>query len=384
VKVLILDTCYAPFLEATYRRIPDLASRPYADQLKELLAQAFGTADFYSRRLREIGVDAVDVIANCSPLQRRWAQEHRRHASWTGSLWWAMRHTVARLGGMRGEAAANMRGHAEAIVLAQIRAFAPDVLYCHNLSFLSPSALVEAKRHTRLVVGQIASPLPDPEFLVGYDLILTSFPHYVPRLRALGMASQYFRIGFEPRVLERLGPVRRYRPVTFVGGISAAHATRMHLLDVLARRLPLEVFGYGAETLDPRSAIRRRHCGEVWGLDMYRVLAESHITLNYHIDVAEGYANNMRLYEATGCGALLVTDAKKNLGDLFRVGEEVLAYCDADEAVALVERYLADAEAREAIAQAGQRRTLSEHTYERLMKELVDIIDRMLATRIVA
>ena len=76
VKVLILDTYYPAFVQATYRQTPDLASRAYADQLDRLLAQAFGTADFYSRRLCEMGVDAVNVIGNCAPLQLRWADEN--------------------------------------------------------------------------------------------------------------------------------------------------------------------------------------------------------------------------------------------------------------------------------------------------------------------
>jgi len=34
----------------------------------------------------------------------------------------------------------------------------------------------------------------------------------------------------------------------------------------------------------------------------------------------------MRLYEATGAVFLLITDQKDNLGELFEVGKEVLAY----------------------------------------------------------
>ena len=373
MKVLILDTYYSGFLGTTYRRDSTLAALPYAEQRDALLGLAFGTADFYSRRLRELGVDAIDVIGNCAPLQWQWAREHgAARGSWRRRL----RDAVGVMRGV-GRAVASPK-EAETLVIEQVRAFAPDVLYCQNLSFLSPPALAEAKRHARLTVGQIASPLPPREFLIGYDLIVTSFPHFVPRLRALGVPSEYLRIGFEPRVLERLGPVPRSRPVTFVGGLSPAHARGNRLLEALAHRIPLDVFGYGVETLPQDSAVRRRHCGEAWGLDMYRVLAESRITINRHIDVAEDNANNMRLYEATGTGALLVTDAKSNLGDLFRIGEEVLQYRDEDEAVALVERYLADADGRDRIARAGQRRTLTEHTYERRMQELLVILEQAL------
>jgi hypothetical protein len=42
---------------------------------------------------------------------------------------------------------------------------------------------------------------------------------------------------------------------------------------------------------------------------MYRVLECSKIVINHHGDVAP-WANNLRLFEATGTGALLLTDWK--------------------------------------------------------------------------
>jgi hypothetical protein len=48
------------------------------------------------------------------------------------------------------------------------------------------------------------------------------------------------------------------------------------------------------------------------------------VALNRHIAAAEGHANNMRLYEATGVGTCLLTDRGSNLGELFEVGREVI------------------------------------------------------------
>ena len=134
----------------------------------------------------------------------------------------------------------------------------------------------------------------------------------------------------------------------------------------------------GADSLDADSPIRARHHGEVWGLDMYRALARSRITLNRHINVAENYANNMRLYEATGVGALLLTDRKDNLGELFEIGKEVVAYSSSEEAAELIRYYLAHPDEAQAIARAGQARTLREHTYRQRMEELVPILQRHL------
>jgi hypothetical protein len=265
--------------------------------------------------------------------------------------------------------------------LAQIKAFRPDVLYCQNLSFFPAKALAAIREHVRLIVGQIACPLPSRSFLEGYDLILTSFPHFVDRLRNQGVGSEYFRIGFDPKVLELLGEIGKDINVSFVGGISRHHDKAIPLLERLARETDMQFFGYGAESLDRSSPIVQRHRGEVWGLDMYRTLSRSRITLNRHINVAENYANNMRLYEATGVGTMLLTDCKDNLGDLFEIGREVVSYKSPDEAIALIKYYAEHVEEAAAIARAGQERTLREHTYAHRMEELLPILRTWLGKR---
>ena len=341
----------------------------YSTQRDLLLDQRFGTSDYYSRHLNVLGCEAQDVIANCVLLQTRWAQE-AGISVFSPFLGISPRlyrlpivgHLLARLPGL------------QQLVLEQIRQIKPDVLYCQDINFLTPGALHTLSKSVPLIVGQIASPLPPATFCRGYNLILTSFPHFVPRLRAMGVASEFFRIGFDRSALERLGTITKDIPVSFVGGIGRHHGEAIPTLEHLARNTPIEFFGYGIDNLEQQSPIRLRHHGEVWGLDMYRTLARSRITLNRHISVAENNANNMRLYEATGVGTLLLTDKKDNLGDLFEIDKEVLAYESPEEATELITYYLDHPAEAEAIAQAGQARTMSSHTYEARMHELLPIL----------
>ena len=99
------------------------------------------------------------------------------------------------------------------------------------------------------------------------------------------------------------------------------------------------------------------------------------MNISCHIDIAP-YANNMRLYEATGVGALLITDYRDNLRTLFEPGKEVVAYSSAEECAELINYYLENEEERKAIARAGQERTLTEHTYYERIKQLVDIVHK--------
>jgi spore maturation protein CgeB len=75
-------------------------------------------------------------------------------------------------------------------------------------------------------------------------------------------------------------------------------------------------------------------------------------------------------------GALLLTDAKRNLGELFEPGREVVAYRSEDELVELALYYLDHEDERQEISVAGQRRTLAQHTYADRMRELVDLLAR--------
>ena len=77
-------------------------------------------------------------------------------------------------------------------------------------------------------------------------------------------------------------------------------------------------------------------------------------------------------------GTLLVTDAKRNLGELFDVGTQVVSYDEPDDLIRKIEYFLAHEDERREIAAAGQRRTLDEHTYAHRMRELVEILSRRL------
>ena len=376
MRIVLVDTYYKRFLTKHYADHPSLESERFETQRKSLIDARFGTSDFYSKHLNDLGCEAFDLIANCAPLQSAWLNENGFGSS---SLTFAVPHRFYRLP-IVGSVLAALPGFLE-VAMAQIKSLKPDILYCHDLSFFPKSALNELKRHVRLIVGQIAYHLPPRSFLQGYDHILTSFPHFVPQIAAGGISSEYFRLGFDPRVVGLFEGVSRDIDVSFVGGLGRSHKDAVPLLERLSRETPIRIFGYGAEDLPASSPILRRYEKEVWGLEMYRVLARSKITVNRHIGIAQNYANNMRLYEATGMGALLLTDKKDNLKDLFEPGQEVETYSDPEEAVEKIDALLRHPERLAKIAAAGMARTLREHTYRARMKELLDILSRHLRAK---
>jgi hypothetical protein len=109
----------------------------------------------------------------------------------------------------------------------------------------------------------------------------------------------------------------------------------------------------------------RANRGPLFGLPMYRFMANSGVILNMHIDAAKGQASNMRLFEATGVGACLLTDWQSDLSNYFEPDVEVATYRNSRELVERARHLLNSPLEREEIARAGQRRTLRDHTFRR-------------------
>jgi spore maturation protein CgeB len=379
VRVAIVNSYYPAYLRHIYGADPGLASLAYQEQHEALMSQLFAQADAYSRGLREHGVEAIDLVMNCEPLQLQWLKEHRAGLRWRR----AASSVLRRIPGGAREGIHRRLLHRR-IVRAQVEWFEADVVLIHPLTLWSPPELKGLRRPGRLIVGQIASGPPPDELLREFDLLLSSFPHFVERFRALGIDSEYLAHFFNSRAGETLetagslGDDRRI-DVSFIGGVNpAGHRAGTAILEEVCRRLPVEIWGYGGEALPVGSTVRSRFRGELWGIDMYRVLAQSKIALNRHVDAASGYANNMRLFEATGMGALLITEEAPNLDQLFKPDVEVATYRDADELIAKIRYYLADDVERRQVAAAGQRRTLRNHTERQRMGELSSILTRRL------
>lgn len=347
---LFLNTYYSGFLLNQYRKCPELESHSYIAQKQSLNGEFFGDSTFYSEGLRQAGWQVEDLIINCGPLQQAWAKEHK----------------IEYANGL-------------SVAIEQIATMKPDVVYIQDLQAVDSKFLHVIRPMVRLIAGQIATPIGAAIPFDYYDIIFSSFPHYVATFREMGLTSYYQPLAFDPRVLERITiPNYHDRPIgcSFVGGISSLHVESYRLLEMLAEKTPIDFWGYGADTLPDTSMVHNRHHGEAWGKEMFQVIANSRMTVNRHGEVAENYANNMRLFEATGCGALLITDYKDNLYELFEIGTEVVVYRSAEECAELVNYYLAHPDEAEAIALAGQRRTLRAHSYTLRMQKTAEVLER--------
>ncbi len=402
LRFLILNADYPEFLFRLYTQHPGLERQPFAEQMRVRMETQFGMADFYSYNLRQQGHQAWDIQVNNEFMQKAWAHEHGLRVEEATSLpprlqsrfqmlrWLAARtplHRLKPLFPLFRHALRLLRRPPSwyyEILAAQIKHYQPDVLLNQEMDSISPRFLREMKAYARLLVGQhAATRLSGAEDYSGYDLVISSFPPTVDYFRQRGIPAELSRLAFEPRVLSGLEGEEKTFDLTFVGSFYLVHSSRIALLETLCANFPqMRIWGPEIDQVARHSPIRQCYVGEAWGREMYQILRRSKITFNHHGDVLP-YANNMRLYEATGVGTLLLTDWKPNLHEVFEPGREVVAYRTAAECVELIRYYLQHEDEREEIAQAGWQRTLREHTYAHRVGELVELVGRHLENRAV-
>lgn len=374
MRVLILNTDYEAFLDDLYAENPGLADRSYDQQMAVRNASLFGAADFYSEGLRSNAVEAADIHLNNRAMQLRWAAEHgvtipAAERSEPKRVAGRLRRLFGGSKGLNPQLAA-MPGWTRSVMIAQIEAFRPDVILNQAMHFVGAESLRSFAGEHCLLVGQIAAPWHAPEDDLAYDLIVTSLPNFVQQFERRGISTFYNQLGFAPSVLASVPETARDLAVTFVGTLSSHHAERIRLLENLAGRTSLNIWGTGIEEVSEDSPIRGCYRGQAWGREMFAIFRRSQIVINQHIGIAGHFANNMRLYEATGCGAALVTDRKANLPELFDVGSEVVDYGDVEECLAQIEDLLDTPDRCAAIGSKGQARTCSGHTYVQRTAEL--------------
>ena len=81
---------------------------------------------------------------------------------------------------------------------------------------------------------------------------------------------------------------------------------------------------------------------------------------------------NCRTFELCGFGVFQLTDFRKDLINLYNIGEEVVVYENMDDLANKVAYYLKNDAEREKIAIAGMTRTIKDHTYQKRIKYVIE------------
>jgi len=151
-------------------------------------------------------------------------------------------------------------------------------------------------------------------------------------------------------------------------GSGALDARLRHALDIQRHATPQ------ADAAE-RAPLIERHPDRchppVYGAAMFELLGRATGMLHHEVF---GNAASLRMFETTGMGATLITNAVEGLDELFVPGREVLTYRTVDEAIETVRAVVEDPRHARDVAAAGRERTLRDHTVTSRAAQLAVIL----------
>jgi spore maturation protein CgeB len=175
----------------------------------------------------------------------------------------------------------------------------------------------------------------------------------------------------DPSLYRPTGAVRRW-DIGYIGTYSSDRQSTLECLLVdVARRCPDRRFivagaQFPAEISWPGNVDRLEHLAPHEHADFYSSLGWA-LNVTRAEMVRSGYSPSVRLFEATACGAPVISDEWPGMGEVFAPGREVLiAHC-AEEVMAILDL---PEPRRQEIAAAGRARTLAEHVAEQRATQL--------------
>lgn len=215
--------------------------------------------------------------------------------------------------------------------------------------------------------------------------LVTSFAviqkeEWIPRLEGRGLSNVLYlptaadSTIFRPEPVPGEDPVRFSAPLAFMG---AGYYNRQHFLRHLSD-LGLGIWGADWEITDPLGPYLRAAGKRILPEEAAQIYRNSVINLNLHSSVYHRGVNpdgdfvNPRTFEIAACGGFQLVDRRSLLPELLVPGEEVAVFEDEESCRKLIQHYQSHAQERIAIAHAGLKRTLQDHTIERRMETWLD------------
>ena len=415
---------YSTAQQKLYGDNPSAASMPYTHQQQALFDLGYVYSDGFSRAMRSLGHDTHEIVCDLETMQKTWARENNvdfNEETWKTDI------VLKQIEKLRPDVVYFQDIHSLPYELRkELKTMFPfiklvvifkgfpgafkemskvDVLFVGVPSMVAAYAAEGADPHVlyhgfdEAVLDKCATdgskPVYDFTFVgsSGFGI----HPGHVNRYWSLVKLME--RTNFESWVDEQ-SRVREHIKGLLMKVMGVDDADRLstqmlgmtikprteeelekNLMQFLRRRKEIELNvpkqqGFPIRTL--RKQFPQRAHQPVFGLDMYDVLRRSRITFNIHTSKAEGCVGNMRMFEATGVATCLLTDSGYNLAELFEDGQEVVTYSCLDECIEKA-RYLLDHEdQRRSIAQAGQKRTLRDHTIRNRCQQINAVIQPLL------
>ena len=184
-----------------------------------------------------------------------------------------------------------------------------------------------------------------------FDFVMTGSKEAVPQYKRNAVNAIYVPIACNPESYYFVKDSVSYE-VSFVGRLIGNRKSLLRSIEEGG----IEVAKFG---LDARAEVSFER--------LIKIFSNSRINLNF----TGSYSNcdnkqlKARIFEVPMCGGFLLTEYVQGIEEFFEIDKEVVCFVTVNEAIEKINYYLKHENERKAIAQAGWKRVLKDHTWEK-------------------
>lgn len=403
-KFVKVTSFYKNFLQSYEASNPDVLTLSYEEQHRHLMSQGYGYSNYFPFYLQQnYKIEGHELIHNAWHMQKAWAREHGLELS------------------------------GNKLLLEQLKVFEPEILFIQDSANFSAAFIQKIREEVpsvKLLIGHCCAPYNGESIKAfrNYDVILACSERFLEDFKKLNIHTYLFPHAIESSLINQMQAIPDpVNEIIFIGSLlirAGFHTTRIsYIEEILRNKLPLRIIGE-LET-DPFHTLKMKQAAyltvkllsalnikgiyenrslqkigqleemprknkysssiqksikniSVFGKEMLETIAGYSVGFNQHGEIAGDYAANVRIFEVCGAGTLLVTDHKKNIHSLFEPDSEILTYNSKEECVEKLRWAIDNPKEAKKIALAGQERALRDHSVEKRVDLLHEIIKKEL------
>ena len=364
-KFLRISSSYPEFIKIFEKKLIKKNYRTYDEILENYFKESYSVSNNITSELVKKNYICNEIISNFNFLQNKWLEQY------------------------------GNKNKKENIIVQQIKFYKPDIIFFGNADLVNDNILRTLKnlKFIKVLIGFHCAPFSKKivKKLSKLDCIVTCTKGYKANLENI--------LKNEVLLMQHSFPLQHVNKsskkdidISFIGSIfigKTLHNKRVNLIYELIKNFRNTFIAINFSknlifTLIIRfitSFFKFKLFKEInflykliyiyfsckkpiFGIAMYNLVSKSKILVNTHIDDTE-YAGNMRLFEGTGLGCLVLTDKKKDLDKLFNIGQEIDVYENVKDLVEKCKYYLSNEKKLNTVASSGQKRTIMDYNYEK-------------------
>lgn len=365
IRILQIESIYPQFSEAIYRDWVGLDRLSFSTQIKTILSSGWSGGQNVVPHLNPSKWDRFYIIPRLVPAQAAWGRERNLRPS-----------------------EMNLRE----ILRQQLHVIKPQVIYLSDITSFDFSILNELIPRP-LIVGWLASRFPTGIPWTEIDLLLSGISAIRNEALQLGVkqtadfnsaAPAFFGVNSQATQSNFQHPSVGFAG-SFFGGYHDDRAKMFASLASTHSNLPFHIYTGQRFTVSDSCQINFHK--PVFASEVLETYSMHAFVIDARADFGLGEprfnrdTSNMRIFEATRAGTLLLTEYAPNLERLFDLGKDIICYHSEEELNDLLEFFAKPSSSNtcETIADSGFNRTLSSHMIEHRAAEFGKIIGKLLA-----